>query len=98
MVKISKRFNKKREPKVLTVKYSTSAVGAELDINHNLDSTDLYMSITDGDGDRNYRTSYSILDSNRITVYNLNNITTSTLTVTLFANLNEVIDQTVDVF
>lgn len=64
----------------------TSSVPEFVDIAHNLDSNNLGILLKDDNGDTAYLTNYDIVDNNRITLYGIDRMDTSSFTVTIFAN------------
>jgi hypothetical protein len=63
-----------------------STVPESVEITHNLGSNNLGIFLKDSDGDTAYLTSYNIVDSNKITLYGIDRMNTSSFTVTIFAN------------
>ena len=69
-------------------RYDFTILPNTVTVKHNLDTTNLAINIVDANNDGNYLTTYSVIDSNTITVYGIDKIDTNVFTVNVFANTN----------
>jgi hypothetical protein len=69
-------------------RYDFTTLPNSITVSHNLDSTNVSITIIDSNNDGNYLTSYEILDSNRIRVYGIDKINTNIFTLNVYANTN----------